>query len=226
LSQADLPWVRETLEASLDEVLAQAWDRPLRGVSRRVLTEEVFEVIRQDVRAGDAVTLATELEFGERAGLTVTISTPAGPVAVEGRIDRIAQSTSGDLWVEDYKTGRLPKTGLSAESLQMAVYLIVAQEVYRGVPPERMYGRYQPVGPRGGPEGKDLPATEVHAEEVGAYVARILEGARAGFFSPRPKGGEHCRTCDYARVCPVDIASRAERKGTDRPLALLPETVL
>lgn len=199
----DLPHARE--------VFARVAERALASLSPADRVVERVRLFGSAVSTGVLEkALRTEVEqFGDVAArrlehdIDADVSLPAGDglrtVHVRGRVDRVDVTTSGDVRVIDYKTGRRP-----AQSLQPGVYALAVQQQ------EQAAGRRAEIAPSGYVAFREeVPwvAAVRHAADA-AETARDFTAAvadiEAGFFPVRPQNEFRCQFCDYASVCRKD----------------------
>lgn len=206
------------IEPGEDAFLALALelaDREVAKMSRRVPSPSPvvrdLEVggLREDVRSFVEMIRSTappwsalEMDFGMD---DVGVEIPAGAgaaVLARGRIDRV-DDYGPYLRVVDYKTGsdygHDPKSGVyrGGRRLQHALYT-AATAALQGKPVDRM--EYHFPTRRG--ENRVRPYPVADLQHGGALVARMLEGAAAGWF-PATDDTDDCRFCDYREVCGV-----------------------
>ena len=99
-----------------------------------------------------------------------------------------------ELVVVDYKTGLPRDQKFADESLQLSIYAMgVRQLGYE--PRELMLINVQDN------TSVLTQRTEKQLDTARARVEEAAEGIAAGDFSPTP--GQHCRWCDYRRLCPA-----------------------
>ncbi len=106
---------------------------------------------------------------------------------IGGFVDLIAEDTAGDIWIIDYKTGRIPD---DAFALQLALYRIALRQKYADVRLGIL---------RISDDGVTLiePSAPTDTE-----VEQIVEEA-APMEREEPNPGVQCATCPYAgRLCP------------------------
>jgi RecB family exonuclease len=134
----------------------------------------------------------------------VTAPTPAGPVRLRGRIDRVDLVGDGDgarVMVIDYKTGRAPskKQATDGRNHQLAAYILAAEELLRR---GALGGAFHSLG-QGNTVEVRRPDDPDKADDVAKAVAALGEAVarlRAGVFTPTPAGT--CPSyCPMRRVC-------------------------
>ncbi len=127
--------------------------------------------------------------FTERA---FVLALPGG-LSVGGRIDAVYVHEDGSWELVDYKTGLEPDHADPFAWLQLAIYSLAAQEIWK-VDPRRLKltyfylatGRADPVSATG---------LTISVDDLSAKFGEV----QAGRFEPRP--GTMCRSCDYLRSC-------------------------
>lgn len=136
-------------------------------------------------------------------------------LAFRGVVDRIDRTDGGGLLVLDYKTGgKLGYEGLDdditarGQRLQLGVYALAARQAHPDA--DVVDARYWFIGRGGGPDlvGRQFDAeAETRFREV---VSTVVDGVVHGRFPANPgderwdRGGyvhDHCKFCDYDRVC-------------------------
>jgi RecB family exonuclease len=167
------------------------------------LQADLDRFLREDSErraASGARPLAFELPF---AGLE------AGGRRFRGSIDRV-DSVGGGLLAIDYKTGGTSGYEVTEDDpfqggirLQLGIYSLAAERAFRG----RASGRYWFISRRGDFETVDLELTEAQRTTLGRLIEAMGAGIEAGAFpaipgdDAWPSGYEHCRFCDFDRVC-------------------------
>jgi RecB family exonuclease len=161
--------------------------------------------------------IAAELSFGageDRDTPPVTVTLDDGrSVAFQGSVDRVDRTSSGQLMVSDYKTGR--QTRLSdltrdpvagGKLLQLPLYAMAARERFGG--PRPVHARYWLLsGERSSPCFHLVITDEV--ERRFRYVVRLIaDGVEGGCFpgipgTPTTGGFAHCSGCHFDSVCPA-----------------------
>lgn len=218
------PVILEMLHAAADTVLAAAptrygfepnafwgWDQ---ADIRRRLERALRRVLREQSDWAAFKPAGVEQSFGMKSGArALRLDTPAGPVLVAGRIDRLDQREDGALALLDYKsssTPRSPEETLSGQDVQLAIYLLAVEQVLaRGQRVERAAFLHLGSGKR------SKPLTDAERERaIGAMQARVAEtviGARAGHFPVQPR--DMCPThCTYATICRLNLVKRDMHK--------------
>jgi putative RecB family exonuclease len=122
-------------------------------------------------------------------------------LALRGFVDRLDESSAGDLRVVDYKTGRAPSPGFEAKAMfQMRFYALVLWKL-KGVVPRRLQLMYLGSGEvlHYEPDEADLRATEVKVQALWRAIERATE---TGDWRPSPS--RLCDWCDHrATRCPA-----------------------
>jgi hypothetical protein len=148
-----------------------------------------------------------------------------------GRIDRIDVSLDRRrARVIDYKTGKLPAsmsgdkgTALMAgEKIQIPIYKSALSVMSELAGVESIEGEYLHLEVNDG----EIRARSFSKEELESAAARLPQmleivgdGIEDGVFFARSGGSvfeEHCKWCDFLRVCGKDRVRREERKAGDR----------
>jgi ATP-dependent helicase/nuclease subunit B len=176
--------------------------------------------------------VAVELSFGSaRRGVEATVNQlPAVEVRTAGgrtvhfggRMDRIDVAPDGSIVVSDYKTGqhsqlRALRTDPVAQGtkLQLVVYALAARalQVHGGT----VRSRYWLVSLNRVAACFELQLNERAVARLSEVVGLIVEGIETGVFPGVPGNEtfranrptfEHCATCDFDRVCPIDRERR------------------
>ena len=127
---------------------------------------------------------------------------------LRGYIDRLDETSSGDVRVVDYKTGRAPAEAFEVKALfQMRFYALVVWRLSGRVPRllQLMYLGDREVL-RYVPDEADLRSTE---RKIVALWAAIQRATQTGDW--RPRRSRLCDWCDHQALCP-------EFGGTPPPL--------
>jgi ATP-dependent helicase/nuclease subunit B len=218
--------------------------RPRYPALWRIQLDQMGRELRDFLRSQRAAALPGlclhfELAFGPDVGgeggrdlastdQPVTIDTPAGPVRLHGRIDRVDRVDLGEqagLMVVDYKTGALPSEAdiLTGRNLQLTLY---AEAVARLFGADALGGVFYHVGATGpacrffaavkpGKNGFTIrDSYDAQRERLLALTGELVEHARAGqFLLPRE---EQCSSwCPYKRICQFSPARAAVKGGAD-----------
>ena len=227
------PW-SEAEHAGAQRLLAEQAERMLaegkagRPIPWAVQMEKGRRQLRQVLLADDAYRAArgarprdVEHAFGRDDQPPLVLDLPGGQVKLSGSIDRIDQTSDGELVVIDYKTGKsgnyetFPRFGDAADAtadltdrgkkLQLPLYALAARRDYGGdAAPISAYYWFvdEGEGRRGGPVGE--PAVDRFHDVVGVLADGIRDGAfpaRPGAFDPFYRSFENCSWCQFDRVC-------------------------
>jgi ATP-dependent helicase/nuclease subunit B len=230
-----LPLTMKSLDAVSRECdailyrLAERYADDLAPAIPRVWRAEI-DALRADLRgwlrevAHDPgwVPVETEFAFGEKNGERNAVLV-RDRLLLQGRIDLIEQSPTGELRVTDHKTGRAPNAPAAATAggtvLQPLLYAAAAQELLgRPVATSRLFY----CTARGGYEQHRF-SMSLAAFAALDDVLRIIDGyLESGFLVPFPDQGA-CDRCDYRPVCgpyePLRTA-RKDAKGTGNLITL------
>jgi RecB family exonuclease len=177
---------------------------------------------------GDLEPLAAELEFGsgaEGADPAVTVTLESGQeVRFKGKADRVDRSTSGELVVSDYKTGKqsmlaaLKKDPVAGgRLLQLPIYALAAQARFGG-PGQRVRARYWLLSQKRVAPSFSLTITEEVRARFLTVLTLIAGAVEAGAFpgAPTERSGDRqfdaCRSCDFDTLCPVSRERQWARK--------------
>jgi DNA helicase II / ATP-dependent DNA helicase PcrA len=118
-----------------------------------------------------------------------------GGVVVRGKIDAIFGRPDGPWEVVDYKTGRAPSGDDPTLGLQLDVYALACQEIWRKRPQDlRLTYFYLATS-----EEISVPAGD--PDDTRRRVTRAAAAIAAGRFDPAP--APHCRWCDFQAFCPA-----------------------
>jgi ATP-dependent helicase/nuclease subunit B len=143
-----------------------------------------------------------------------------------GRIDRIDRTEEDGLMVLDYKTGKQSAAPLDesrvdgGRRLQLAIYGLAARGFHPTGPVRAAYW-YTRESIATNLETIDVDA--VTEEKLHEALSCTASAIRAGTFPMIPgdedrNSYQHCRYCDYQRLCPGDRAHQWERKQDDPAL--------
>ena len=210
------------------------WD-----IQRRGMKDDLADYLHdQRPSALDPVSLHFELAFGTgRAGgglrdpastdEPITIDTPAGPIGIRGKIDRIDRIRLDDvegLLVVDYKTGRLPRAADINAGLDVQLPLYAAA-VGRLLDAQVVGGSFHKIGAGStGPterlfaavkkRGDKYSVNEQYQQNTSAVFERIggfIDAMRTGRFDTFD--AHNCASyCPYRQICHHSDA-RAEIKA-------------
>jgi RecB family exonuclease len=141
----------------------------------------------------------------EPVGLERWVSTPAGRIVAEGRVDRIDQR-GGELVVVDYKTGRHALTVDDARGSQaLALYVLAVRRTLRR-PCTRVELHHLPTGEVLAWDHTDeslsrqLARAEEAADELQLATDTLAAGGDPEVLFP-PRTGGYCSWCDFRRQC-------------------------
>lgn len=208
-----------------DRVPAQ--ERPpfsfLWQVQRRSFEETLQALLEWEIEAADGfVPTGFEVPFGSTGAagtgeLPVTLDLNSGKTLFfQGRIDRIDRR-QGQVRVIDYKTGRKKfkdESMAGGEALQLPVYLLAAQRIFKPDEPEAAAAYAYHLSPQGVRtvlfSGDSWPEKE---QLLGEAVEIIDEGIARGRYFPYPNPA--CRYCNYAEICGPDIDRIYRCKAAD-----------
>ena len=171
--------------------------------------------------ARGAVPRDVEHAFGRDDQPPLAVDLPGGHVKLAGSIDRVDETSDGELVVIDYKTGKsakyetFPRCDGAADAgtdltkrgtkLQLPLYALAARQAYGGgtTPVSAYYWFVDEKDTRlGGLVG--LPEANRFHEVLGVLTEGIRDGAfpaRPGAFDPFYRSFESCSWCPFDRVC-------------------------
>ncbi|GGM42441.1 hypothetical protein GCM10012275_11790 [Longimycelium tulufanense] len=212
-------WAHNTLGAVVHNALRALFDLPAErrtpdaaaALVRRHWKNDGFRDPQQAAehreRAQDWVTdYVAELDTGdEPVGLERWVSTPAGRIIAEGRVDRI-DDRDGELVVVDYKTGRHALTVDDARGSQaLALYALAARRTLRR-PCRRVELHHLPTGRVLTWEhteeslARHLRRAEEAADDLQLATDTLAAGGDPDVLFP-PRTGRHCAWCDFRQHC-------------------------
>jgi DNA helicase-2/ATP-dependent DNA helicase PcrA len=113
---------------------------------------------------------------------------------IKGRIDRIDRLDGSAVRVVDYKTGTPKDRKFADESLQLSIYAMAVEQMNL-TPRELVLVNVQDNSQAASfrtPKQLDTARQEIE---------KVAQGIARGEFDPDP--GQHCRWCDYRRLCPA-----------------------
>jgi RecB family exonuclease len=229
------PWAHATLGAVVHNALRAFFDVP----PARRTPETAASLVVSNWRDEGFADPKQAAEYRERAqdwvsgyvagidtdldpiGVERWVSTPAGTIIAEGRVDRI-DVRDGELVIVDYKTGRHALTTDDARGSQaLALYAVAARRTLRK-PCHQVELHHLPSGTVAVWTHTDetLQRHVRRAQEAAADLTkateRLAEGAAPDDVFP-PSVGWHCSWCDFRRHCPEGQAAAPELE----PWALL-----
>ena len=177
----------------------------------------VRDLIRFHVEEGDLDPIAVELSFGagdDDDGPPVTVVLDDGrSVAFQGSVDRVDRTSSGQLMVSDYKTGRQKHLGdlmrdpvAAGQLLQLPLYALAALDRFGGERP--VHARYWLLSGERSAPCFHLVVTDSVETRFRQVVGLIADGVEEGCFPGIPGVASNgrfanCATCDFDRVCPT-----------------------
>jgi DNA helicase-2/ATP-dependent DNA helicase PcrA len=132
-------------------------------------------------------------------------------VIVKGRMDQINRTSAIEIEIVDYKTGKPKDAKKAAESLQLSVYALAAEEVLELHPSRLVFYNLttnEPVATVR--DAKSLEKTK-------QAIAGVADQIRAGDFAA--KAGFHCGYCDFKPLCPAHeqlISIQTARKDREK----------
>jgi putative RecB family exonuclease len=147
-------------------------------------------------------------------GVERWVSSPAGSIIAEGRVDRI-DVREGELVIVDYKTGRHALTTDDARGSQaLALYAVAARRTLRK-PCHRVELHHLPSGTVAVWDHTDetlqrhVRRAQEAADDLTAATERLADGVDRDEMFP-PSAGWHCAWCDFRRHCPEGQAASPE----------------
>jgi len=175
------------------------------------------DLMRFHAEETDIEPLAAELSFGSAAAddaPPVTVVLDDGrSVAFRGSIDRVDRTSSGQLMVSDYKTGRQGRLSdltrdpvAGGKLIQLPLYAMAALDRFGGRRP--VHARYWLLsGERSAPCFHLVVTPDVDARfrQVVGLIADAVESGCFPGVPGVPTNGRfaHCTGCDFDRVCPT-----------------------
>jgi RecB family exonuclease len=177
----------------------------------------------------DSEPLAAELTFGRDGEQPVVLTLPDGrQIGFRGSADRVDRMADGTIRVTDYKTGSDFKYKALAEDpvargqlLQLPLYGLAARERF-GNEDTLVESRYWMVAEKSDFRRHPVLVDAETVERLRQVLGVLVEGITAGRFPARPgeedwRGGwDHCRFCDFDRLCQAD-RDRAWERVRDTP---------
>jgi putative RecB family exonuclease len=229
------PWAHATLGAVVHNALRAFFDVP----PERRTPETAASLVVSNWRDEGFADPKQAAEYRERAqdwvsgyvagidtdldpiGVERWVSTPAGTIIAEGRVDRI-DVRDGELVIVDYKTGRHALTTDDARGSQaLALYAVAARRTLRK-PCHQVELHHLPSGTVAVWTHTDetlqrhVRRAQEAADDLTKATERLAEGAPPDEVFP-PSVGWHCSWCDFRRHCPEGQAAAPELE----PWALL-----
>jgi len=193
-----IPTLDEVVERFCQEFAKACQEGVLGGTEADLLHREGVRILSEYYDKGAAIagkkrTLGVELRF----------QFPLDGHYVEGYIDRLDASESGNLEVFDYKTGKAKTQLYAQDDLQMACYSMGVAHMYPGRPVTTTL-LYISVA-AGFPLSKTWPEQDLDKKRwVIRDVAAGIEGERF-----EPIVDRHCDWCDVRAACPMWAAPPA-----------------
>ncbi|MCO5561402.1 hypothetical protein L7F22_015023 [Adiantum nelumboides] len=179
------------------------------------------QAARYRERARDWLAAAVDGPAGRDEPLAVErwVRAPAGPLLVEGRVDRI-DARDGEAVVVDFKTGRrVPTAADAADSRQLALYAVATASVFRR-PCRRVELHHVPTGTVAAHThdqaslDRHVAAAAESADAAAGATTALADGGDADTLFPA-RTGAHCGTCAVRRNCaPGRAAVRSRDRGT------------
>jgi ATP-dependent helicase/DNAse subunit B len=222
----------QMVQQAADEVLAAVEERPdfVQGAFwdweqadvRRRLDRSLRKLLKDDNKAWDAFTIASvEESFGPRPHdhyPPLKITTPAGDILVQGRIDRIDQrDDTGALALIDYKSSSTPRSlteTTSGRDVQLAIYLLAVEQVIAQATGQRVErAAFLHLG-----SGKlSKPLTDAEREEalnaMQQHVEEVVQGVRDGNFAVHPR--DKCApNCAFSGICRLHLPRRDTNRAS------------
>lgn len=198
-------------------------------LGRNHLRRELSRFLDADARFREDSALTphlVEAPFGFENSPAVSLELEGfEPLHFRGFIDRIDVSADRTVaLVTDYKTGKAMTEPEVTDGvrrgtkLQLPVYGLAA----RALVPEatEVRARYWYVSDRGAWHTREIVVDDTTMAQLRRSAGTIAEGISNGVFPARPgpiswDSFEHCRFCNYERVCPPDRLVAWQRKSAD-----------
>jgi RecB family exonuclease len=133
-----------------------------------------------------------------------------GGAKLRGRIDRVDRIGSGSIAIVDYKTGK-PKSQEEADkSLQLSLYALAAQEIWKEKAAQLIFYNLENNTPI------VTTRSESELEAAREKVGEVAENISAGRFPAKP--GYQCTFCPYHNLCPATekVVSLPQKKSATR----------
>ena len=204
--------------------------------SELLVTLDEFLTAEEAMRHGFGATpIEMELKFGFDEGRDVGVELPDGrTIKFRGFIDRVDRTSSGELVVADYKTGKGNKfkplesddadPTLAGQTLQLGVYAEAAMALLGGDVAE---SRYWMVDTGANYVARGYSWTDERRARFIEVVDAIVTGIESGVFpaiageADTWRGGnQNCTYCDFDRICDRDRGEYQIVKSGDPRLAV------
>jgi putative RecB family exonuclease len=179
------------------------------------------QAARYRERARDWLAAAVDGPAGRDEPLAVErwVRAPAGPLLVEGRVDRI-DARDGEAVVVDFKTGRrVPTAADAADSRQLALYAVATAAVFRR-PCRTVELHHVPTGTVAAHThdqaslDRHVAAAAESADAAAGATTALADGGDAATLFPA-RTGAHCGTCAVRRNCAPGRAAVPEPRPWD-----------
>jgi putative RecB family exonuclease len=179
------------------------------------------QAARYRERARDWLAAAVDGPVGRDEPLAVErwVRAPAGPLLVEGRVDRI-DGRDGEAVVVDFKTGRrVPTAADAAASRQLALYAVATASVFRR-PCRTVELQHVPTGTVAvhthdqASLDRHVAAAAGSADAAAGATTALADGGDADTLFP-VRTGAHCGTCAVRRHCAPGRAAVPEPRPWD-----------
>ena len=114
---------------------------------------------------------------------------------VTGRFDRVDEGSHGGVVIVDYKTGSPKGQKKADDSVQLSVYALAAEKVWKSPPERLVYYNLE--------DNSVVETTRCDADlrKVEEKIAEVADGIRREEFAPKP--GIYCTWCGYKMLCPA-----------------------
>ena len=196
----------ERTEQALLEELALALKRcPDEEFGGDVARVEEFVATEWPAKTADMAMRVFDIEDPARTEvleLEVKIHADLQGVPIRGVIDRVVRLPNGTVWIDDWKTGRVPR--INTEHSRMANMHVYAAlyEAETGVRPEGVRLIFLSTDPPTviSAAYSDPPRRAV-AKTIPAIWSSVETNCRRGAFMHRT--GKLCEWCDYQQWCPA-----------------------
>jgi len=124
-----------------------------------------------------------------------------GGVEVNGKIDRVEQTPTGDIIVYDYKTGMSQDTIAAKRDIQLNVYCLACLKLYKKLPKHAIL--FYPLIPDNHPSKKRYRTYDVTTKDVKAgkeKLEELVKQIKSLDFTAKPDARK-CKWCDYRNIC-------------------------